>query len=398
MFTTLLCLGIIASAYAFTPGMDVRDIQLTSALFFALTLGIVEFHKEGIKPFCNKWAMLFLVYIPVSTFIAPMPSIKLVGINVSNFWSWKPTLDILTFSFMIFAIASHKFSINDIMKIVKTICWSGFCMAAYVCLQRFDMDQFFLRSVDLTHGPTASYSGFIGNPTLVAPYIAMTIPFMIFNKSYWMIPVAIAGVVFPDSIMAYAGLFGGTAFLIASKNKKYFISTIIFSVITFSLISGAYLKSPKFRENFNDHERFKIWKIIAKDIKNPIAKDINVSYPLTGRGLGSFKFVHHVEHENSFHQAHNEYLEMAYNMGVMGLFLMLASILFMFKKNFSVKKVFSGEEDILVMTLLASFITIAVVAIGTFPWQIGGSIYLTAVLVGLLHNPNFALKNRRGLA
>lgn|SRR3990167_4457118 len=398
MFITLLCLGLIASAFAFIPGVDIRELQMTLASFFALSLGAVELYRNGFRPFKNKWVIIFLLYLPISVFIAPAPSITLVGINVTNFWSWQPIMNILIYSFMVFAISSHEFSKSELLIAIKTVVWCGFFMAFYVTLQRLDMDQFFMRNVDPSHGPSASYAGFIGNPTLVAPYIAMTVPFMIYLKKWWMIPVALGGVIFPESQMAYGGLFGGLAFLVGSKGKFRFVLMAVISFLVAAFLVVGYFNSPTVKKFITDHERFEIWSVIAKDVKNPIAKDVKNSYPLTGRGIGSFKFVHHVEHQNSFHQAHNDYLELTYGCGLAGLFFVFAAILKMIRENFSVFQVFRFGEEKLKSTLLASFVTIALTAFGTFVWQIGASIYLTCVLIGLLHNESLKLKTEGELA
>ncbi len=123
MFVTLLCLGLVASAYAFFPGGDIRAVKMAMALVFALALGMTELYRHGLKPFKNKWLLLLIVYIPISIILAPSPSIFLIGINVSSFWAWEPFLQIITFFLMVQAIASHEFKDEEVHIIFQTIAW-----------------------------------------------------------------------------------------------------------------------------------------------------------------------------------------------------------------------------------------------------------------------------------
>jgi hypothetical protein len=141
-----------------------------------------------------------------------------------------------------------------------------------------------------------------------------------------------------------------------------------------------------------DNQRFQMWRQIASDIKDPIAENVDAAYPLTGRGLGSFKYVFHQQHPgtelepNRFMQAHNDYLEFAYSLGIIGIILLLGAIFQMFKQNFSPRLYFRSWQDSRKAALLCSFICIAISAGGTFVWQIGTTAFFTVVLVGLLHN------------
>lgn len=399
MFTTLLCLGLVGSAFAFFPiaSVDLREIKMTTALVFALSLGIVELYQHGIKPLKNKWLLILVFYILVSVFISPAPLIMLVGIDVSNFWAWQPFAQMMVFLLMISAIASHEFSDQEMKRIFNTISWCGTFMAFYVILQRLHMDQFFVAVSSNSPNDSGPYAGFTGNPTLVAPYIAMTTPFIIHQRKWWMLPIIVLGVFFPHARATWIALSFGILFIIASKGKYQFISCLIIALALSASVGFLYFKSHSVNEFFNDHERIPQWIQIVKDIKNPISKDVPNSYPLTGHGLGSFKFVYHVQNnlhvaENRFHQAHNDYLEFTYSCGIMGLFLLLSAISWMFYRNYSLDCVFQYGEDDFTTTFLSSFVIVAIVAFFTFIWQIGTEVYLTACLIGFLHNEKMSLQ------
>lgn len=365
---------------------------MTVALSFAVALGIVELYNHGIRPLRNKWLLILIVYIPVSILLAPTPQILLVGIDVSSFWAWRPLVQILTFFFMAAAVASHTFTRREVKYVFETIAWCGLLTSVYVIAQRFGMDQFFKHT---TSDKVGAYAGFIGNPTLTAPFVAMTIPFMLLLRRWWMLPIAALGIVFPDSQMAYGGLVAGLLFWFGAKGKKRFVFSVVTATLLFLGLVFGYASSEKIRSIVVDHERFSAWTQIARDIKDPISPEIENAYPLTGRGLGSFRFIFHIQHPgteeapNRFHQAHNEYLEFAYNTGLIGLALLLLAMYTMAKETFSIYSVFVSGEDQTRTAILSSFIVIAVVACGTFIWQVGTTAFYSSLLIGLMHNSDF---------
>ena len=118
-------------------------------------------------------------------------------------------------------------------------------------------------------------------------------------------------------------------------------------------------------------------------------QDSDTSYPITGWRMGNFKYTFHFLHPNGptmrkFHQAHNDYLELAYNTGIVGIFLFLSCLWVFFRQIFI--KVFNNiitEEE---RALTAGFIVICVAAGGTFVWQIGTTIFYSCVFFSLLNN------------
>lgn len=387
MFISLLCLGLVASAYTFFPLCDIREIKMTVAILFAISIGMAELYKNGFQPIRNKWLLFLIIYLPISIFLAPSPKINLVGVDVTSFWAWQPFFQIFVFFFLAIAVASHEFSMRELKTIFYVMAWSGFVMSFYVILQKYGMDQFF-EPIGHHANDEGAMAGFLGNPTLTAPFVAMTVPFMIYIRKWWMVAVAIIALIFTKSQVAMGAAFVGLTFLFATRGKYRCIA----ACVIFALAAGLLILNLN---KLDDNERFHHWKQIAIDIKSPISKDTKLSYPITGRGLGSFRYIYHVEHPgteqrpNRFHQAHNEYLEFVYNCGLVGIFIALFFLLSLLSESLSMWDVFSYGNDYISSVLISSFVTIATAALGTFVWQIGTTCFYSAVVVGLLMNPKF---------
>ena len=370
MIATLISLGLMASAFVFSTG-DLRVVKMNTAMVFATALGLLVFHYGNIKGIRNKWLLILMAYLPLALLIAPKPDIKLFGMNVGAFWAWQPMYYIWIFFCMAGLIATYKFYRFEIDIIIGTLYWCGFLTAIYVVMQYFHIDQFFYQT---SGGADGRMAGFIGNPTLTSPYIAMMIPFAWYLKKYWQSAVMMGAVIAADSQMAIGAMVASLIVYISLKGwRSMVLGVVLTGLFVFCIHMGCQ------RGIVNDSDRFAKWPLITSDIVKPIVEG-GPTYPLTGIGLGSFKYTHHIKHKNNFFQAHNEYLEVAYNLGIVGLVLFILSIVSIIKPYLKLGG--SGYDR----ALLASFSCIALSAFGTFIWQIGTTIFATVVVAGLMMN------------
>jgi len=154
--------------------------------------------------------------------------------------------------------------------------------------------------------------GTLGNRNHSAALIATTAP-LFFSSPLFFIPILAALYLLQTSASWAALLVALVVFLsfkIQSKEKKFayfFIWTLI------GLAAIEYLtKSVGY---FNDAGRFEVWRKTIDIIR---LRDIP-----TGRGLGHFSdfFVRHygLIHWNKFHHVHNEFLEVVYGLGFLGV-------------------------------------------------------------------------------
>lgn len=105
----------------------------------------------------------------------------------------------------------------------------------------------------------------------------------------------------------------------------------------------------------------------------------------TGYGPGSYYYINPLRHKGMFRQAHNEYVNIFHDLGIVGLVLALLAIIFVFNKNIDFNDMIKGNADKEKMALLSCLLCICITAFGFFPWQLGCTSYYSAFLFGLLH-------------
>lgn len=378
MINTILNLGLGLIPFAIWPGCDTRDPKMTLALGFALILGLIGIYNGGLKPIKNKWLLSFIGFVLVSIFLAPKIKIIFYDVEVESFWVWQTFSYILIFFLMYLSVLSQNFTDKEKINTLKIMAWAGFLMAIYALLQFLGCDQFFEVSkinTDIAGVPSRLVVGTMGQPTLLAPFLAMIVPITLYLKRYWMAGVIGLVVFLTQSTTAILAMILSIGLLISLQTKRRFILFIIFLF----LLSGVFFTYGG-KKYINDSGRFATWSQAAKDLNTPFYKEQNIKYPLTGFGAGSFKYIYHMKHfnkiGNQWLQAHNEYLEVLYTTGIIGVFLFMMALFTLLNPYFF--------TDRLSKYLLASFACIAICAAGTFVLQLGCIAFYSVTILGLL--------------
>jgi len=350
------------------------------ALGFALALGLAGIYQGKLKPIRNKWLLFLIGFLLINIWLCPKPTVHFLDMNVSGFWVWQPLAYILIFFLMFITLSSIDFDDKHKDIIFKVMSWCGFVMAIYCIVQSLNIDQFYNLAIkdEIRFIPSANITGTMGQPTIVSPFIAMIIPIALYLKRYWFVLIMGIAVLLTRSQVAIGAMILSLLFLYSLKNKKTFIRTGILFLIIIALSITAYFSNPKIKSLVKDSGRFENWQQIIKDVNSPLAPEVKNRYPFTGLGIGSFKYIYHIKNHNTFWQAHNEYLEIPYNIGIIGLFLFLMALWVIIKDNLF--------KDRYRRYLLASFICIAICAGGTFVWQMGPHLYYSIGILGLLNN------------
>ena len=377
MFKALIGLSIAIVPFAILPMRDMRLFQVELAVCLALLTGLSGLFTQTIKPVANIFLFLLVGYLGIHAMISPKPDIQLFGMAVENFWMYKPLFYILSYFILIYAISGMQLSHLHIKLILNMMMYAGLIQAVYCILQFFYIDQLFGLN---HHDPIGRVAGFLGNPTLVAQFIALTVPLTLYNKKIIYTVIMLIAIAMTDSQMAFVAVTGGVLVYYAMKSKrsmKFAISLMIAICLFLSLGGMRY---------FNDSSRFEHWTKITKEVNTPIDNANGQSFPLTGVGIGSFAYTYHIKNHNNYQQAHNDYLEWLFNTGLIGLALLLLSIIWMLKDTVWDYLRFGIKVSRYRRSLISSFACVAIGAFGTFVWQIGPIALYSAIIVGLLHN------------
>lgn len=353
------------------------------SLLIAIALSTAGIHLFGISSLRNKWLCLLVPYVLLSAYMATPATINILGKDLDFFWTWPAYLKLVIFSLFFFVVASYKFTKEEIARVIDCMIWCGALASVYNILQFACIEQFFVVKAD---GHWGRIGGFLSNPTWAAPFSAMILPLAVWRKRWLMALACLLGAIVPDSQMTWGALvFGGLVWL-ALKGRKYALGAITAILLATAAFGVLYTQNKAFNSKFNDHERVYQWKHIVKDALygriNPADKTSPRS-PVTGRGIGSFWFLYHSQNPdvgkpNSYKQAHNDFIETLYWGGIVGLWLMLMTILDIFKTYF---KFYEDYKKPIIISISMMLFNCA----GAFLMQIGPFCIWFAVLCGLIY-------------
>lgn len=341
------------------------------AVGVALVFSLLALSRGLLKPVRNPWLFIIMGYLFLSVYLAPKTIIELNGVDIKNAWSWFPMFNIMVFFLFFLSVASVEFNKELILKVMV---YAGSVMAGYVILQYFGFDQFFV-SADPGLG---RLGGTLGNRAITSAYIAMIIPIALYFKKYLLSLLMVISIFMMGISASIVSMIAASSFFIWSClrwcNRRIFILFMVAS----ALISGFVIFKMPNKEIIANHGRYQVWRELVEDLRKPVSGKTNKKYSFTGFGIGSFKYMFHAKHPvSNFTEAHNDYLELLYNIGVFGLFLFLASMWRAAKKSFI-------PENRYRMMLLSSFGCVALNAGGLFCWQSAPIVFNSLIILGLM--------------
>ena len=389
---TLFYLALIAVPFIMVPGYDTRDPKMGLLMIFAMAIGLISLYYGKLKPFRNIWVLFFTGYLLLNFYFSPKP-IDLINAAVPNLWSWKPILKILIFLLMWVTISSLDFTLKDKRKIFNCMIWVGAMMAIYVLLQFKEIDQFcqvYRRFGGENHGASVGTGGAMGNRTIVSPFLAMIIPLALYMRSWWKAALMAAAVLATRSQMAIGAMIVSLVFLYGTMYRKTIYALAALGLVLLLVLIIGFNTSATIHNFIGDGSRFSAWSQMIEDWRSPLIQGKDNSYALTGYGIGSFRYVwpnrHPAEAGANFLQAHNDYLQVLYECGIVGLLLLLAAMVQVFRNQWPFDQWWRDEKNKYRNYLLASFLCISLNAMGTFVWQMAPLILYTIVVVGILQN------------
>jgi len=386
----LINFGLITTPFIFLKGMNLRLPKEILALGIVFAIGLLGFNA-GIKQFKNKWLLIFLAFTFVSTYFAPHFGIKLFDkFDITNFWIWQSQFYLLVYSLMLIVISGIKFTKKEIELILNIMWICGFVMSLYIFIQYLGFDQFFKittpgRNPNINYVTTPLLVGTMGNSTVISPYIAMLIPIALYMRKYFFVGCMGTAVWLCDSKVALLAMIISISCFFILKLRKTGIFLICFLILSSGIIGFQYKDKINYYCQHHNNGRFNVWSNIWKDFTSPPLKDAGSTqkFCMTGFGSGSYPYIHPIRFKTRFINAHNDYLEILYNWGIIGLGLFLIALFVMLKDVYRALANYWNER---IIALLMSFFCIALCALGTFSWQIGTLIFYTVVIVGFLCN------------
>lgn len=361
----LINIGVIAIPLLPLLRYGTREHQIGLSIFMATLLCLWGYYSGNNKPIKNYWLFIFIAFMLFSAWQAPKPLVEYAGLNISNFWIWKPLFMSLVYLGMFSTIRSIDFTTKDKKILFNIIASIGFVIGLHCIGNSFHLHQWY--GVKETANSTQKHiASFLGQPSLVAAYLAMLIPIAIYVKRYFFAAVMIVAVLLTRSDVALVAMILS---LIILLRKKFMV--IGFVIVLLSAI-GIFFSPLK----INDNARFAKWEKIMVNLKEPFLGE--KSYPYTGFGPGSFKYTYEPEIKNKrYSHAHNEYMETLSENGYIGAAFLFMALLMMFLNL----RINSFEDKI----LLSSFVCIALCAGGTFVWRLGPHMFNSVLILGLLN-------------
>lgn len=307
----LLIAALITSQMMYFPNLSFRWCkELSLQVIIILSLCSLIWQK-------NKALALFIAWSVAAFFIGKGLIVNEVsGLSKINY---NPIALLNVVNYVLFGMFYY---ILHQMKIDKKMLYNTFCCIAifssvYAIIQYFQLGQFFVRvSGNKQNWPVALW----GNEALCAWSIALCSPFFLFFKKlrYKLgYIISFIGVCVGKTTAAPVAFILGLLFWLYFKGKR----RLALSVFIILLISCIYFfSSGKANYYFNSTHRFKVWNKTVEIWKKA---------PITGYGLGSFRthfWAKAPEFRTDGHwaQAHNDYLQTLFELGLPGLLLLLS--------------------------------------------------------------------------
>lgn len=388
MIRRLIILGLVAVPFAemlvylFLPKGTVPsfpDMRITKeywALGFALASGLLMIYRHGFKPLKSPWILCFMFYLLFNIIKSSKIHIDLPGGDLGYYLNYRPAFKAFVFFIFFLTITSLSWPNRSKQWIFNAIFGVSLCSAGYIFVQFLNMDSIFsVRQPDAFGAITRTsthLASIIGQPTLAGAFLAMCSPVALFKKNWTAFAIISLAVLLTQSSFAVLSIIISSLFYLicayATKVRRFLIPIIL---VTASILIPIIVVFAMTHDSFNDNGRFSTWSMLLKDIST-------MRGSLFGMGFGVFGVVFPSAHQTNWFQAHNEFLQVLYGGGLIGLSLFVMMFVEIGRKF---KDCVMDNE---VICLASCLIAVSVCAIGTFVWQLGVFQYYTVLMFGLL--------------
>ena len=370
--------------------LDTRMPKEFMAIFLAMAMIACFAWRGQVRlQFSNKPLLLFLPWVFVSLMHSPNFQLKIGEFDITGFWNFKPALYVFIFFMLFTCLANRRFEHRDISQLLSVVSHCGLAMSAWAFIQMLGWDQvFFAVPAELQSHPLktgAGMSGSFGRPELAACFVAMCFPASLYFKRYWHCLASVVMIILSKGDMAIAAILVGTFVFFLANNRAVMAAVAIFGLIFGAMVWKASSENPSFIQHTigaKSNGRFPVWVQAITDIRSQVFNESKRTFAITGMGPGAFHYAFPIRHpqQAAWKQAHNDYVELAYNYGFGGLALFLLAIWVMINR---IKGYLCFWK---VRALLAIFVSVAVGSFGNFLWQLGVFQLYTVVVAGFIHS------------
>ena len=346
------------------------------AVGLALFLTALIWLETGKLSCPNMWALFFLIFLFFNLSKSPIIGAGNDSVEVGVLGNFTAEFKVFSFFLMFCSIASARFDDKFIEEIILTIFLSGVVMSVYMILQAMNLDQIFKPKPEYfnTDVKALRVAGTFGQPTLAVPFLAMCIPLAVYSRSALGL---IALMVLPTAMLLTGSDFAFASLLLLTLLYS-FRSKIFSYILTFTLLVIPALLFFKPLQFFNDNGRFNAWWLILGDVFSGEINGLPVRFGLFGAGLNNFALFRSF-HETVFMHAHNEYLQVLWCGGVIGLALFLMIHIDI------IQKAVDWISEKRIKAIFFSLLVVMLCSFGTFVMQLGAYQFLIVLMAGLIY-------------
>jgi O-antigen ligase len=415
LILAIILLPVLFYPYTIPVFLPIKELSLQILVLFALTLWIlriITFNKLGWnKSSLHKPVFLYLI----------IGSLSLIW-SVNIYYSILALPIFLAGPLLYFIVSNTIKEQHKIEKLLFIIIILGTIMGTYGILQYFGID-FKFWGGNIGRGQVF---GLFGNVNYFAEYIILPLSLTIglilakskvFNRLFLFIAlIAMGGALFftftRGSYLAITGTIPVIIFLYykssVKENNKIFYKKIIFYFLLLVVIILAiiYIPHPLNKENTPLRKLRSRTSISSLTSGNSIMRRIAIwkftwmmieDYPVLGSGIGTYGY-HSLKYQADFFaegnnrdiyphgfavQAHNEYLQIWSELGIIGLLIFLWVVFTYFRTIFIHLRKMDEKEKSITIGLAGGVTAVLVDAIFGFPLQLAASISLFWMFLGL---------------
>ena len=405
----LKILILFTSLYAYKNIYEFRinqELILNVFIWIALTLFIIKILISEIKHlYFTKMDLLIFIFILIMTISLIRSNAIIVSLQ-----------DYILFFlyFILYFLIANNVNKEQFFSFIKIILFSAFIVSFYTIVQYYGLD-FYLKHLN-------NITSTIGQKNWVSNYLAMVFPitfcFFLLEKikKYKIIYYFLLSIIYTSLIICQSRgiwisyiltlLFGAyiaykfNIYNYFKDNKRW----LVILLITFSIISIIYSTDNIFNKSAltlperaistfdkkdpSVNSRILIYKTSLEMIKNNF---------LFGFGIGTFKINYliyqanyingnpfYIKYSNRFTEAHNEYLQIIVELGIIGFIFFILIFIFFFKKVILfLQKNNSNKDKIIIFSMLISIICFLFHSLFTFSLHVPALGTLFFTIIGL---------------